>query len=92
VDDEDVIARVHADADRRSEHPVVRQRLGPHRIDLEARRLHGLQPDLRDECPLPDPEGGKGGDEGSSDGEGTPTGHRLLRWGELAPALSRRPA
>ena len=37
----DVIARVDAEADDRSEHPVVRQRLRPHRIDLIHRRLHG---------------------------------------------------
>ena len=36
--DEHVIARVHADADHVAEHPVVGQRLGPQRIDLEARR------------------------------------------------------
>ena len=38
VDDPDVIAGVDRDADRRAEDPVVRQRLGPERIDLEARR------------------------------------------------------
>ena len=37
----DVIARVDAEADHRSEHPVVRERLRPHRIDLIHRRLHG---------------------------------------------------
>ena len=42
MDDEDVILRVDADADHGAEHPVVRQRLRPHRVDLETRRLHGL--------------------------------------------------
>ena len=41
VDDPDVVARVDRDADRRAEHPVVRQRLRPERIDLEARRDAG---------------------------------------------------
>ena len=36
--DEHVIAIVHADADHVAEHPVIRQRLGPLRVDLEARR------------------------------------------------------
>ena len=39
VHDEDVIARVDAHADRVAQHPVVRQRLGPERVDLEPRRL-----------------------------------------------------
>ena len=36
VDDPDVVLLVDPDADRQAEHPVVRQRLGPERIDLEA--------------------------------------------------------
>ena len=39
MDDPDVILGVDAEADRLPEHPVVRQRLRPHRIDLEPRRL-----------------------------------------------------
>ena len=39
MNDPDVIVRVHRDADDGSEHPVVRQRLGPHRIHFEPRRL-----------------------------------------------------
>ena len=35
VDDEHVIVRVHAHADDVAEHPVIGQRLGPERIDLE---------------------------------------------------------
>ena len=34
----DVIAIVNRDTDRRAEHPVVGQRLGPQRVDLEVRR------------------------------------------------------
>ena len=41
VDDVDVILGVDADADHVAVHPVVRQRLGPHRVDFEPRRLHG---------------------------------------------------
>ena len=39
MDDEDVIPRIDADADHRAKDPVIGERLGPHRIDLEARRL-----------------------------------------------------
>ena len=39
MDDPDVIAFVHPDADRVTQQPVIRQRFGPERIDLEARRL-----------------------------------------------------
>ena len=42
MDHPDVVALVHRDADRRAEHPVVRQRLRPVGIDLEVRRLHGV--------------------------------------------------
>ena len=35
MDDPDVIALVHPDADRRPEQPVVRKRFGPQRIDFE---------------------------------------------------------
>ena len=38
VHDPDVILRVDGDAGDRSEQPVIRQRLGPERIDLERRR------------------------------------------------------
>jgi hypothetical protein len=38
VQDEDVIAEVHGQADRGAEDPVVRQRLGPVGINLEHRR------------------------------------------------------
>jgi hypothetical protein len=41
--DEDVIVRIHRDADDVPEHPVVRQRFGPQRVDLEPRRLHGMR-------------------------------------------------
>jgi len=40
MDDPDVVVGVDADADGAAHAPVVRQRLGPHRIDFEARRLH----------------------------------------------------
>ena len=40
MNDPDVILRVDRDADRLAEDPVVRQRLGPQRIDFEPRRLH----------------------------------------------------
>ena len=39
--DPHVILGVGGDADRLSEHPVVRQRLRPERVDFEARRLNG---------------------------------------------------
>jgi hypothetical protein len=41
VHDPDVIVGINPDADRLSENPVIRHRLGPQRIDFEARRLHG---------------------------------------------------
>ena len=39
MDDPDVILRVDRHADRLAEHPFVRQRLRPQRIDFEVRRL-----------------------------------------------------
>ncbi len=39
MDDEDVVLRVDADPDHGAKDPVIGKRLGPHRIDLEARRL-----------------------------------------------------
>src|SRR6185369_8676655 len=39
VDDVDVILGVDADADHVAVHPVIRQRLRPHRVDFEPRRL-----------------------------------------------------
>jgi hypothetical protein len=41
MDDEDVILRVHANANHRAENPMVRKRLRPHGIDLEAWCFHG---------------------------------------------------
>src|SRR5919197_797082 len=46
MNDVDMIAGVDADPDRHAEDPVIRQRLRPHRIDLEARR-HRLAVGLR---------------------------------------------
>ena len=44
MDDPDVILEVDADADGRTENPVIRQRLGPERIHLEPRsRCAGLR-------------------------------------------------
>ena len=66
--DPDVILRVDAEADRLAEHPVVRQRLRPERIDFEPRRLHG-RPARRDrslERPLRDAERDQRGDEARS--------------------------
>ena len=42
MDDEDVVAAVDADANRHTEQPMVGQRLGPHRVDFEPRRLDGI--------------------------------------------------
>ena len=39
MDDEDVVVRVHAHADRRAQQPMIRQGLGPERVDLEPRRV-----------------------------------------------------
>ena len=41
VDDEDVVARVDGHAGRGSENPPIAHRLGPHRVDVELRRLLG---------------------------------------------------
>ena len=60
MDDPDVIALVHRDADRRAEHPMVRQRLRPERIDLEVRRLHRV---AALPCQIP------GNDESAAGGE-----------------------
>src|SRR5207302_3616039 len=43
MDDPDVVLLVDPDADRHAEQPVIGQRLGPQRIDLEDRRLHELR-------------------------------------------------
>src|SRR5580700_6363399 len=40
-----MVLRVHGDADGIADHPMVRQRLGPHRIDFESGRLHGSSVD-----------------------------------------------
>ena len=40
MDDPDVIALIDRHADRRSEDPMIGQRLGPERIDFEVRRLN----------------------------------------------------
>jgi hypothetical protein len=42
VDDPNVVALVERHTNRRPEQPVVRQRFGPERIDLEVRRLDRL--------------------------------------------------
>jgi hypothetical protein len=47
VDDPDLILLVDAHADGHPEHPVVRHRLGPERIDFEDRHLAGLGLRLR---------------------------------------------
>jgi hypothetical protein len=41
MDDPDVVAGIDVDANSRAEHPMIRQRLGPQWIDLEAWRLNG---------------------------------------------------
>ncbi len=41
MNDPDMILRVHRDADGLAHDPMVGQRLGPQRIDLEARRGDG---------------------------------------------------
>ena len=65
MDDPDVVLVVDPDADRHAEQPVIRQRLGPQRIDFEARRLDAAVLSsasvLQDH--LPDAERGKDGDE-----------------------------
>ena len=38
--DPDVVLRIDGHANRLAEHPVIGQRPGPQRIDLEGRRLH----------------------------------------------------
>src|SRR5262245_13481668 len=42
MDDPDMIARVYGDADDGADNPVVRQRLGPRRIDAIGRHLLSL--------------------------------------------------
>ena len=39
MDDPHVVLRIHRQTDGLPEHPAVRQRLGPERIDFELRRL-----------------------------------------------------
>jgi hypothetical protein len=39
MDNPDVVVRIDRDADGLAKQPVVRQRLGPHRVDFEPRRL-----------------------------------------------------
>ena len=46
---------------------MVRQRLGPHRVDLEPRRLDGLQSDFRRQRPLTDAKRGERCDENAGD-------------------------
>ena len=42
MNDPDVILSVNGNARDRSQDPMVRHRLGPQRLDLEARRLNGI--------------------------------------------------
>ena len=42
VDDPDVVVGIYVHPDRRAEQPMLRQRLGPERVDLEARRHDDL--------------------------------------------------
>src|SRR5262249_23481229 len=91
VNDPDVIAGVDADANRLSEIPAVRQRLRPHRIDFEARRLHGavgLRGDALFEEHLPDAKPREQRDERASDNE--MTFHDALRCRDREDAKTRR--
>ena len=64
VHDPDVVLPVDTEANRLSEHPVVRQRFGPERIDFKPRRLDGrLRGNRSIERPLRDPEGEERGQE-----------------------------
>ena len=81
MNDEHVVAAVHAHADHRPEDPVVGQRLGPEGIDLEFRGLHrltvvGLQRRLSGT------EGGEGNGEHGPTCRGAELRHRVLRRGQ----------
>ncbi len=88
VHDEHVIVRVHAHADDVAEHPVVGQRLGPERIDLEARRLHHRRTRRRVERALSDAERGERRDEQRAGGDLRARLHFLLPAdGQSTPSL-----
>ena len=81
VDDPDVVAGVDPHADGVAEHPVVRQRLGPERVDLVARRLRraldaggGHVVERR----LGDAQGDDGSERGSERPQTTVPGHERL--------------
>ena len=44
MDDPHVILGIDRHADHRADHPMIRQRLGPERVDLESRRLSRVLP------------------------------------------------
>src|SRR5690606_28359736 len=67
VDDEDVVARVHAHADRGTQDPVVGQGLGPERVYLEDRGLLGRPAGGRLERRLPGGERRDRDDEGRTE-------------------------
>ena len=76
VDDPDVIVGVHTDANRGSEDPMIRERLGPERVDFESRRLHGafrLRGGGALEERLPDAERSHKRDSGGADPEDSHT-------------------
>ena len=72
MDDEDVVLRIHANTDGGAEYPVVGERLGPHGVDLELRRLHGLRLRRCLEHRLSSTEGGDQRDGDSTDNECAP--------------------
>ncbi len=75
VDDEHVVVRVHAHADDVPEHPVIRQRLGPERIDLEPRRLHERRARRRVERVLTDAKRNNGANERGGENDFAASGH-----------------
>ena len=42
MDDEDMIATIDTEADHRTQNPVIRERLWPHRVHFKTGRLHRL--------------------------------------------------
>ena len=89
MDDEHMVARVDANADGGAEDPVVRERLGPHRVHFEGRRLHRLLTEGGGQGVLSDAKRNRDCGEGPGNDPGAANRHGVLL-GRGARWLERR--
>ena len=77
MNDPDVILRIYRHANRHPQQPMIRQRFGPKRVDLEPRRLHpfGLCGNDLLELDLADQQQAEGSQQCGADDEISLAGH-----------------